>query len=61
MLGRQVIFSLTVGQTGGCVDRCQLEGLGLGHLLTSPCKASELHAAPPTFHAQSRRQEGASL
>lgn len=38
MLGRQIIFSLIVGQTGGCVDRCQLEGLGLGYLLRVPAR-----------------------
>lgn len=51
----QVIFSLAVGSNCGCVDSCQLAGLGLAYL---PSGLLSIQASAPAFSADTVSWEG---
>lgn len=55
----QVIFSLAVGSNCGCVDSCQLAGLGLAYLpLGVPSGLLSVQASTPAFSADTVSRKG---
>lgn len=55
----QVIFSLAIGSSCGCVDSCQLAGLGLAHLpLGVPSGLLSIQASTPAFSADTVSRKG---